>query len=141
MITIDASVWVAADPMAGEAHVEAAAFRLAIAKTGVAIHQPAISLVELAASLARRTGDAEVARQATLALLQTPRLVIHGLDMGAAADAARLAAQTRLRAGDAIYVATARRAGTTLVTLDLELLERAHGVVPVMTPAMWMART
>ena len=141
MITIDASVWVAADPMAGEAHLEAAAFRVAVAQAGVAIHQPAIALVELAASLARRTGDAEVARQATLAVLQTPRLVIHALDMEAAADAATLAAQTRLRAGDAIYVATARKAGTTLVTLDVELLERARDVVPVMTPAIWMARS
>lgn len=139
MVTVDASVWVAADPMAGEAHAEAAAFLESVLRAGLAIHQPAITLVEVAAAIARRTGDPDLARRAAAIVLRTPRLVVHPLDMDAAGDAAELAADTRLRAADAIYASTARRAGTTLVTLDLELLARARDLVPAVTPSTWVA--
>lgn len=40
-----------------------------------------------------------------------------------------------LRGADAVYVAVARRAGCTLVTLDREQRERAAPVVRTLTPA------
>lgn len=139
MITIDASVFVAAgapdDPMAVEA---SAVVEAAIAR-GMAIHQPTVTLVEVGSAIARRTGDVVLAREAGLALLSMPGLVLHPLDLAAATDATSVAAQMRLRGADAIYVATAMRTSSVLVTLDDEQLSRARPSVPTATPGEWLA--
>lgn len=139
MLTIDASVWVAADPAAGESHRESAAFLAAVLRSGVAIHQPAICLVEIASALARRTRDGALAKRAAAELLRLSGVVVHPMDVAAAVSAATLAADTRLRAADGVYASVARQFGTTLVTLDRELVERAREIVPVMTPGMWLS--
>ncbi len=61
------------------------------------------------------------------------------LDLDEATDAAAVAVAARLRGADATYVAIAVRTGSTLVTLDAELLERAAALVPVATPEAWLA--
>ena len=70
-----------------------------------------------------------------------PTLIVDPLDLDAAAEAAAIAGHVRLRAADAVYAATSLRHGTQLVTLDLELHERAAVVVEAFTPAEWVART
>ncbi len=69
-----------------------------------------------------------------------PRLVIHPLDLEAAAEAAVIAGRAMLRGADAIHAATALRHGTTLVTLDQELLTRTAAIVDSVTPAGWLER-
>ena len=93
------------------------------------------------AAIARRSGDADAARQAGSTLLALPGLVLHPLDVDGAADAAAIAVAARLGGADATYVAIALRTGSTLVTLDGELLERAAALVPVATPEAWLAGT
>lgn len=73
------------------------------------------------------------------AALAAPQLVLYELDHRRAATAANIAALWALRGADAVYVATARDAGATLITLDREILERAVSVVPIQTPAQWMS--
>ena len=107
---------------------------------GLAVHQPTLTLVEVSASIARRTNDPALARDVGLRLLQMPRLVMHPLDIEAAAEAAAIAGRAQLRGADAIYAATALRHGTTLVTLDQELLTRTAGIVDSVGPAEWLER-
>ncbi|MDQ3689404.1 MAG: PIN domain-containing protein [Chloroflexota bacterium] len=138
MVTIDASVWLAADAADEAARDVSRSFLRAVLAGGLAVHLPSISIVEVAAAVARRTGDADLAREAGQRVLEMPALVVHPLDIDAAAEAAALAGYVRLRAADAIYAATALRLGTQLVTLDLELRDRAAPVVGVFTPAEWL---
>ena len=138
MITIDASVLVAAgspDDMASQQSVQ---FLRAALGAGLAVHQPTLTLVEVSASIARRTNDPALARDVGLRLLQMPGLVMHPLDIEAAAEAAAIAGRAQLRGADAIYAATALRHGTTLVTLDQELLTRTAGIVDSVGPAEWL---
>lgn len=140
MITIHASVFVAAGAPDDTANDESLRFLRAALGAGLAVHQPTLTLVEVAASIARRTNDPALAREAGLRLLQMPRLVLHVLDVEAAAEAATMAGRATLRGADAIYAATASRQGTTLVTLDQELLARTSGIVETVTPAGWLER-
>ncbi len=140
MITIDASVLVAAGSPDDTANGESVRFLRAALGAGFAVHQPTLTLVEIAASIARRTNDPALAREAGLRLLQMPGLVLHPLDVEAAAEAAAIAGRAMLRGADAIYAATALRLGTTLVTLDQELLARTSGLVDTVEPAGWLAR-
>lgn len=70
-----------------------------------------------------------------------PLVVVHPLDPDSASEAAALAGHVRLRAADAIYAAAASRHGTRLVTLDMELRERAAIVVDALTPTEWLERS
>ncbi len=138
MITIDASVFVAAVDPADPNQGTASRFLAAVASSGEVIHQPTLTLVEVTASLARRSGDEAAAMEAGAALLSMPGLVVHPLDLEAAADASAIAVRSRVRGADAIYAATAMARGATLVTLDHELLARVADLVTVTTPAGWL---
>jgi len=140
VVTVDASVWVSADAADETARHLSRALLRAVLKARLVVHQPSLSIVEVTAAVARRTGDASLAREAGRRLLEMPALVIHPLDLDAAAEAAALAGHVLLRAADAVYAATALRHGAQLVTLDLELRERASAVVDAFTPAEWLAR-
>jgi len=140
VVTIDASVLIAADSPKEVASDRSLAFLRAVLGAGLVIHQPTLTLVEVVASIARRTNDPAIAREAGLRLLQLPGLVIHPLDVDTAAQAAAMAGQAMLRGADAIYSATARRHGTTLVTLDQELLARTAGIIDSLTPDGWLER-
>jgi predicted nucleic acid-binding protein len=140
VITIDASVLVAAGAPDDPAAPDASAFIAAALSSGIAIHQPTSALVEVAAAIGRRTGDEDLAMDAGSALLAMPGLVIHPLDLEASAGAAALAGRLRLRGADAVYAAVALRYGTTLVTLDDELLARSRPLVDALTPTEWLVR-
>jgi predicted nucleic acid-binding protein len=138
MVTIDASVWVANDARDEAGKGEARAFLEEVLSRGVPVHQPTLSLIEICAAVARRTGRVERAREAGARLLGFPGLVIHPLDLEMAGVSGGLAAEARLRGADAVYAATATVHGTTLVTLDRELRERAGGLVATATPGEWI---
>lgn len=140
MITIDASVLVAAGSPDDMASQQSVRFLRAALGAGLAVHQPTLTLVEVSASIARRTNDPALAREVGLRLLQMPGLVMHPLDIEAAAEAAAIAGRAQLRGANAIYAATALRHGTTLVTLDQELLTRTAGIVDSIGPAEWLER-
>ena len=139
MLTIDASIWVAADAADEEAHDDCVAVLRDAVATGSVVHQPALSLVEVTAALARRTGDGAFARTVGLALLDTPGLVLHPLDRDLALTACVIASEAFLRSADAVYAATAASTGSTLITLDAELLRRTIPGIEVMSPTAWLA--
>ena len=56
MVTIDASVFVAADVADEHGNAAAMAFLGSVLAAGLAVHEPALAVVEIAAAVARRTG-------------------------------------------------------------------------------------
>ena len=95
---------------------------------------PVLLLAEVAGAVARQLGDPAGGRQAVTDLRRLPRLRLSPMDDRLGMEAARLAADLRLRGADAVYVAVARRFSLPLVTWDREQLERARDVVLAYTP-------
>lgn len=91
---------------------------------------------EVASAISRTYRDAIRGRLAAEQLRQLPNVDLVVLDTALATD---LAADYALRGMDAIYVAVARQAGCTLVTLDGEVRRRAGSLLTVQTPAEALA--
>jgi predicted nucleic acid-binding protein len=104
------------------------------------LHQPGLFVIEVCATIARRTRDAALAERMGRLAISLPGLQLHELDHSLAARASLLAAQCALRGADAVCVATAQQAAATLLTLDRELIERGAAAAEVLSPAQWMAR-
>lgn len=136
-VTLDASVWLASLSAGEREHPRCAALVESLVDRRVPLHQPGLFVIEVCATIARRTRDRALAMAAGEATLALPYLTLYPLDHGLAAEAAEVAAACALRGADAVYVATARQAGTTLLTLDVEVRERAGGIVSVRTPSEW----
>lgn len=98
------------------------------------IVEPALVLVEVAAALSRRTGQTLFAEEAARALRHSPTISVARLNDALIDEAVRLAANLRLRAGDAIYVALAHQLGLPLVSWDKEQLQRASSLIETYTP-------
>jgi predicted nucleic acid-binding protein len=62
------------------------------------------------------------------------------LDTALAEEAARIAAEQRVRGADAVYAAVARRHGATLVTRDQEQLDRLPPTVSAIAPEEALSR-
>jgi predicted nucleic acid-binding protein len=139
VVTIDATLLVAASLDDEEGGAEARAFLRAVGAAGLAVEEPSLALVELAAGVARRTGRRDLVARALRLLTAMPGITFHPLDVPMAGVTATVAADLGLRAGDAVYAAVARETGSTLVTSDRELLERAGPIVATRTPGDWLS--
>ncbi len=140
MLTVDASVLVAAVLDDEEAHRDAVRLLDLVTGSGRTMHEPAIAVVEVVSAIVRRTGDSALAQRTGRYLLRNPTVMLHPLDMRATSHAAGLAADRRLRAGDAFYAAVAQQNDCQLITLDAELIGRARPEIDALTPAEWLAQ-
>jgi predicted nucleic acid-binding protein len=121
---LDASVAVSA-LRASDANHSRAASHLAPLLQGIdSIVVPPIFDVEVVATLVRAGYAPADARRAADLFVGRARTVTLG--PRAARAASSTASRTRLRTGDAIYVWVAEREALPLVTLDAEILGRAH---------------
>ncbi len=132
--TIDASVWINAFNPAEHGHSQSQLFLAELQARQVPLIVPNLLLPEVSATIARGSGDAELALRFALALARLPHLILVSLDDTLAQQAAQMAAQYRLRGADAVYAAVAVRFGCTLVTLDHEQLQRLASVLPTQRP-------
>ncbi|HEX7184354.1 MAG TPA: type II toxin-antitoxin system VapC family toxin [Thermoanaerobaculia bacterium] len=132
--TVDASVFLNGFNAHEPRHEESRRFLGWLREEAVPIIVPALLLPEVAAALARGSGDAGLARRFAQTLSRLPHLVLIPLDEVVASLAADAAAELRLRGSDAVYIAVAQRFGTTLVTLDGEQLERGGLAVTTRVP-------
>jgi predicted nucleic acid-binding protein len=132
--TVDASVFVNAFNPHEEGHAESLAILAAIQEHGDPVIVPALLLPEVASAVARASDDRAGALQYTDALMALPYFTIVALTSTMARQAADVAAAHRLRGADSVYVAVARRYGTTLVTRDEEQRSRASAVIACHTP-------
>ncbi|HEY7499908.1 MAG TPA: type II toxin-antitoxin system VapC family toxin [Vicinamibacterales bacterium] len=132
--TVDASVFVNAFNPHEEGHAASLQILSAIQERGDPVIVPTLLISEIAAAVARATGDRVGALQYAMATAALPHLTLVSLTAAVARQAADLAATYRLRAADAVYVTVARRYGTTIVSRDDEQRTRGAAVIRCLTP-------
>ena len=132
--TIDASVFVNAFNPHEEGHEASLAVLTATQDRGDPIIVPTLLLPEIAAAVAPASDDSDGALDYANATAGLSHLALVTLTPAMARQAAELAATHRLRGADSIYVAVARRYGTTLVSRDEEQRSRGSAIVPCQTP-------
>ena len=106
----------------------------AIQERGDPVIVPTLLVPEIASAVARATNDSAGALQYAVATAALPHLTLVSVTAAVAREAAGLAATHRLRGADAVYVAVARRYGTTIVSRDDEQRVRGAAVVTCQTP-------
>lgn len=117
-----------------EGHAESLAILAAIQQGGDPVVVPTLLLPEIASAVARASDDNAGALQYADATAALPHLTLVSLTSTMARQAADLATSHRLRGADAVYLAVARRYGTTLVSRDEEQCSRGSAVVTCHTP-------
>jgi predicted nucleic acid-binding protein len=132
--TVDASVFVNAFNPHEQGHAESLAIVSAIQERGDPIIVPTLLLPEIAAAIARASDDSTGAIEYATATAGLAHLTLVSLSSAMARQAAELAVAHGLRGADAVYVAVARRYGTTLVSRDDEQRTRGSAVVTCRTP-------
>lgn len=129
---MDASVFVNAFNPHEEGHAQSLSLLAAIQESGDPIIVPTLVLPEIGAAVARASGDSAGALQYLTATAALVTLV--PLTVAMARQAAELATSHRVRGADAVYLAVARRYGTTVVSRDEEQRARGSAVVTCQTP-------
>ena len=136
---IDASVFVADAQTHEPFHAEANLLLETLAAHQCVLHVPAIVLPEIAAALARGAGDPDLAREAVGLYRQWPGVRVTPVDETLGSLAADVAAGSRIRGCDAVYVALAYMEQAVLVTLDGQQRERAPSDIAACSPAQALA--
>lgn len=101
---------------------------------------PSLLVPEIASAVARASDDSAGALQYANATAALPHLTMVSLTPTMARQAAELAATHRLRGADAVYVAVARRYGTTLVSRDEGQRSRGSAATNCQTPEEALSR-
>ena len=134
MFTIDASVHVNALSPTETGSLESQLFLEQVSRYPWPVFSPTLLLVEVAAAIARVFDDAGQGQAVAQAIRGLPGQMWIPLDETLDEEAVRLASERRLRGADAVYAAVAQRYETTLVTRDLQQLERLRPALSVLTP-------
>lgn len=135
MLTVDASVWVAAADGSDVFHAASRLFLAGAARQRQGICLPSFAWIEIACALARRRRDSAVGQQLASAILRAPLVTRIELDDPFLAQTLVSGTRAFLRGADALYAATAAIHGAQLVSWDDELVRRAGAV----TPTDWLA--
>jgi predicted nucleic acid-binding protein len=133
-VVIDASVWASSLLPGDSNHGAARDWIGAHLGAGGRLVAPVLLVVEIAATIARVTGSPSLARSAAAHLYAFDLIRLVAFDQGLVNEATALAATLGLRGMDSFYVATARRLGISLVTLDSEQLTRPAGLISTIRP-------
>jgi hypothetical protein len=88
--------------------------------------------------MARNTRDPQRGQAAREMIEQTPRMQLYPLSVALGKKAADFASTLFLRGADSVYVAAADMTGSTLITSDNEMRERAREATVTLTPAEWL---
>jgi predicted nucleic acid-binding protein len=134
MSVVDASVWVSRLVPQDEHHAQSRSWLEQQTADRQLLVAPVLLLVEVAGAVARRTGRPDLGQLAIQAILRVPGLHLVTLDRRLGLEAARLAANLRLRGADASYVAVAHGLNLPLVTWDEEQRLRGAAMIAVRTP-------
>lgn len=132
--TIDASVFVNAFNPHEAGHAKSLDILSTIQERGDPVIVPTLLVAEIASAVARASDDAAGAIRYAMAAAALPHITLVTLTPAMARQAAELAAAHRLRGADAVYLAVARRYGTTVVSRDEEQRTRGAAVAACQTP-------
>lgn len=131
MLTVDASVWVAAGNSVDAFAVTSRTFLRTVMRSQVALCVPSFAEVEIACALARRRQSAEAGRKWAQYVMALPPVTVVPVDAALIGFAMHIGTQYLLRAGDALYVAVAAVYAAPLISWDAELIRRAGALTPV----------
>jgi len=137
---VDASVLVARVRRSERYHKDARAVLAVIVAGRHSLYVPTVAFAEVAAAISRGADSSRWAVQAVIELRRLPGLRSMVVDDRLSTVAAQIAALSRIRGCDAVYVALAQVLGAPLVTLDRQQRERAPSSVTALTPAQTLAR-
>ncbi len=132
--TVDASVFVNAFNLHEPGHQASLRILEAIQERGDPVIVPTLLVAEIASAVARACDDSAGALRYANAAAALPHLMLVALTPVMAREAAELAAGHRLRGANAVYLAVARRYGTTVVSRDDEQRTRGGAVTTCQTP-------
>lgn len=128
MLLVDASVWVSLVE-SGSPYREPAMSLLR--EHGPSLSALDLTLYEVANAIGTKQGNANEASRVNRLLLKCCRDRVLTVDVELVDSALQIAAEHRLTAYDAAYVAAARRHGLTLVSVDVrDLVSRGLAVTP-----------
>jgi predicted nucleic acid-binding protein len=128
--TVDASVWIAAADPADVFHEESRRFLAATRVEGVRLVIPTFAMVEVACALSRRRRDPHAGQRLMEGLLLLAIVVQVPTDPTLLSTALQRGTEMFLRGADALYAAAAEITGSTLVSWDQELVQRAGALTP-----------
>jgi predicted nucleic acid-binding protein len=134
MYCIDASVLINSEIESEKLHEYSEKLMEKIREKGITILVPEIVLPEISSAIARGSNNSEKALEFVKELKQIPNIVFVPIDRELADEAARFAAEYRLRGCDAIYVAVASMFSVKLISLDEQQLVRAKDCIDASTP-------
>jgi predicted nucleic acid-binding protein len=134
LLTLDASVFVAACRRHEPGHAASRALLDGLREAAVPLIEPAVLPVEVAAALRRTGSNPALAKEFAEAILGLPHLTVVAVDERMARRAVAMATQHQLRGADALYVTVAAQYGAHLVTLDGEQLRRAPAALHACKP-------
>ncbi len=129
ILTIDSSVIGASLIEKENRHTEALQIWQSVLSGDNMAIMPYSILVEVVAAVRRRTGSADLATAVKENLLHIDTLFFVALDQNTAARAADIAVLTGGRGMDALVIQVALEFDATLISFDIEMLERASAVM------------
>lgn len=131
LLTVDSSVIVAGIIKKEESHSICKDLMTKIAKAEHTAAIPYSVLVEVVASLKRRTGSEYIAENAEKELKNIDAVQFFELSKERAEESATIAIKTGLRGMDAIVVQVAKENNATLITIDKVMADLAKGIVAI----------
>lgn len=137
---LDASVLVAGIRPGEPFYAEARTALEALTRQSANLYVPTIVLAEVAAAIARGSGNASQAAQEVDLVRKMTGMQIVAVDGPLGDRAASVAALQRIRGCDAVYVALAEQRAAILITLDNEQRLRAPATVQAQTPREILAQ-
>lgn len=129
IVTVDSSVIISSLLPEEKRHEEARLIWDKVLSGETPAVMPYSILVEVVASIRRRTGSELLALEVQKTLENIAALSFVMLDSRAAAKACRVATKTGLRGMDALVVQTAKEYRAELITFDNEMLQKAASVL------------
>ncbi len=133
-VVIDASVWASRLMPQDSNHTASIQWMRRYTDVGGLLVAPAFLLIEVSAAITRQTGQPVAGKAAVSHIYYVSQMRLVQLDPLLIQAAADIAADMRLRAGDAIYVAVADQMRISLVSWDKQQIQRASGRLTGFTP-------
>jgi predicted nucleic acid-binding protein len=134
LVVLDASAWVSRILLQDANHRAALTWIDHHLLNGGLFIAPIVLVTETAATVSRITGLPARGHLAASQLYTMPEMSLVQIDQSLVDEATALAANLRLRATDAYYVAVAKTLNLSLVTFDKEQLSRAASVITTVNP-------
>jgi predicted nucleic acid-binding protein len=129
-VTVDASIWIAAADPTDVFHHESRTFLAATAVQGLRLFIPTFAVIEVACALSRKRRDPSAGQRLIEGLLLLSVVAQVPADAALLSTALRRGSDLLLRGADALYAATAELTGSTLISWDQELIQRAGALSP-----------